>query len=196
VEVIGSNPIAPTIVSFAEFADRSWRGGRPRPSGGRDARRSNSSAFTVAMGAGLTSPTNIIVAMAARLLDVGPSNHASCSGTRQEPGPRAAAATHDPAPAGRRAESVGTSRQLHRHQRQPDRAAGPVSRFLGMPTCSGRVVVCGRPHQCQYMHQHPLHAPFLPNKFSIAGHRSGVRGRTVRCALLPRFIFEGNGYLR
>ena len=44
------------------------------------------------------------------------------------------------------------------------------------------------------MHQHPLHAPFLPNKSSNAGHRSGVRGRTVRCALLPRFIFEGNGY--
>src|SRR5205807_2147244 len=44
VEVIGSNPIAPTIASFAEFADRS-----------------NSSASTVATGASLTSPTNIIV---------------------------------------------------------------------------------------------------------------------------------------
>src|SRR5262249_50169863 len=31
----------------------------------------------------------------------------------------------------------------------------------------------------QYMHQHPLQAPFLLKRSSRAGHRSGVSGRTV-----------------
>jgi hypothetical protein len=42
------------------------------------------------------------------------------------------------------------------------------------------------------MHQQPLQAPFLPNKSSSAGHRSGVSGLTVSFRpdrLIPTDLF-------
>jgi hypothetical protein len=36
----------------------------------------------------------------------------------------------------------------------------------------------------QYMHQQPLHAPFLPKRSSSAGHNAGVKGRIVNGNLL------------
>jgi len=62
----------------------------------------------------------------------------------------------------------------------------PRTAFHDFPECGPVFVACYPPQAApirQFMHQHPLPAPFSPNESSIACQRSDVSGRTLNFSL-------------